>query len=91
MMTDLETCLQNSFQMHPDKSESSDHSFKFVDVIFAAIGFGKAFTARHNSMSLAGKANFEGLTHAKSNHEIKPLAQEREEVRQRFRTQTNGG
>jgi hypothetical protein len=94
VMTNLETYLQNSFQMHPDEREWSDPLFKFADMLFAAIRAGKVFTATYDSISLAGKANFNRLVHTKSNDEIRPLIQDYKEVRINngaTRTEGDGG
>lgn len=81
IMGSWETYLQESFQMHPDESESSDHTFKFVKMIAASKRAGKVFLASYDSISLAGMCTFNRLVHTKSNDELLPLFQLHKQVR----------
>lgn len=80
-MLNLEKYLQTSFQLHPDESESSDHSFKFASQISASIRMGKVYTASYDSVGLAGMCNFNRLVHTKANDEIRDFIKIYKEVR----------
>lgn len=67
--------------MHPDESESSDHTFKFAKMIAASKRAGKVFLASYDSISLAGMCTFNRLVHTKSNEELLPLFQLYKQVR----------
>ena len=81
VMYTLEPYLQNKFQLSPDESEASDHSFKFANMISASIRTGKVFMASYDSLSLSGMCTFNRLVHTKSNDEIRPLLQQYRDVR----------
>ena len=78
-MSSLEQYMQYSFQLNPDESEASDHSFKFAKQIYA--GGRQVFTATYDSMALSGKCTFNRFVHTKSNDEIRPLLESHRKVR----------
>ncbi len=58
VMSTMEEYLQESFQLHPDESESSDHSFKYAKGISAGNRQGKPYGCTYDSVSLNGKITF---------------------------------
>ena len=95
-MTRYETYMQQSFQLHPDESESPDHSFKAASQIHSPIG-GQLFEASYDSITGKGYVSFNRFTHTKSNDELRPLFSDYKKVRNNcgattlLRTEGDGG
>ena len=57
-MRSRETYMQESFQLHPDESEASDHSFKFAKQVTVFNRGGRVWLCTYDSMSLGGNCTF---------------------------------
>ena len=88
--------MQQSFQLHPDESESPDYSFKAASHIHSPID-GQLFEASYDSITGKGYVSFNRFTHTKSNDELRPLFSNYKKVRNNcgattlLRTKGDGG
>lgn len=83
-MRTSESYMQESFQLHPDEGESSDHSFKAAGRVKTFFRTGKVYSASYDSLSLHGFVNFNRFCHTKSNDELQPILADNARIREQM-------
>ena len=73
VMHQWEPYFQESFQLHADKADNSDHTFKFAAMIKAPSNrAGQTYSTNYDSLSNHGMVNINMFTHTKANDELRP-------------------